>query len=101
MLSPMPTRKTSSSTHSKTDGADCTGNLGLENLGLLGVGFDGDYGHKRLTHGDGFCVVGGSAETHERMQDLVMRMNEKLRKQGRRFQDLSRPEFEALARESM
>ena len=72
-----------------------------ENLGLLGVGLDGDDGHKRLTRGEGFCVVGGSAETHERMQDLVIRMDEKLRRQGKRFQDLSRPEFENLARDSL
>ena len=93
MLSPMPTRNTSSDSSTKANGK--------EDLGLLGVGLDGDDGHQRLTHGEGFCVVGGSEETHERMQDLVIRMNEKLRSQGRRFQDLSRPEFEELARDSL
>ena len=72
-----------------------------EQVGLLGVGLDADDGHKRLTRGDDFCVVGGSAETHERMQDLVIRMNEKLRRQGKSFRDLSHPEFEELARDSM
>jgi hypothetical protein len=68
--------------------------------GLLGVGLDNRDGHSRLTKGDDFVLVGGSAETHERMQDLVARMNEKLRQQGRNLRDLSRGEFEDLARET-
>ena len=73
---------------------------GVESLGLLGVGLDADDGHKRMTRGKDFYLVGGSSETHERMQDLVIRMNDKLKRRGKRFQDLSRPEFEDLARES-
>jgi hypothetical protein len=72
-----------------------------EIIGVLGVGLDGEDGHKRLTRGEDFCVVGGSEETHERMQDLVVRMHEKLRRQGKRFRDLSNPEFEELARDSL
>lgn len=89
MLCTMPTRR------SKNDAKKAA-----EEVGLLGVGLDNDDGHKRLTRGDDFCVVGGSAETHERMQDLVIRMNEKLRRQGKSFRDLSHPEFEELARDS-
>ncbi len=69
-------------------------------MGLLGVGLDGQDGHRRVTRGDDFCLVGGSEETHERMQDLVIRMNETLKSKGKRFQDLSRPEFEELAHDS-
>jgi len=68
--------------------------------GVLGLGLDDDGGHHRVTKGPEFRLVGGSAETHERMQDLVMRMRETLKRQGRRFTDLSRREFEDLARES-
>jgi len=68
--------------------------------GFLGVGLDNDDGHSRVTKGDDFCLVGGSQETHERMQDLVMRMHEKLRSQGKKIRDLSRDEFEKLAGES-
>lgn len=93
MLSPMPARNPQRPVPASPSGEK-------EDLGLLGVGLDGDDGHQRLTHGHGFCVVGGSAETHERMQEFVLRMNEKLRRQGKRFQDLSRPEFEDLARDS-
>ncbi len=69
--------------------------------GLLGVGLDGEDGHKRVTQGDGFVLLGGSAETHERMQDLVIRMNERLRRKGKRFGDLSSREFEDLARDAL
>jgi hypothetical protein len=92
MLFRMPTRKSQNGSASRRED--------VQDLGLLGVGLDADDGHKRMTRGEDFCVVGGSAETHERMQDLVIRMNEKLRREGRRFQDLSRPEFEELARDS-
>ena len=71
-----------------------------EQLGLFGVGLDNDDGHKRVTKGRDFCVVGGSQETHERMQDLVLRMNAKVKRKGKRFRDLSAEEFEDLARES-
>jgi len=68
--------------------------------GLLGVGLDNQDGHSRVTKGDDFCLVGGSEETHERMQELVVRMHEKLRRQGKKLRDLNRDEFEELAGES-
>jgi len=71
-----------------------------QQLGLFGVGLDNDDGHQRITQGRDFYVVGGSAETHERMQDLVLRMNATLKSKGKRFVDLSAPEFEDLARDS-
>lgn len=69
--------------------------------GILGLGLDDDGGHRRVTKGSEFYLVGGSAETHERMQDLVMRMREKLKRDGRKFGDLDRREFEDLARDSL
>jgi hypothetical protein len=69
--------------------------------GLLGLGLDGQDGHKRITQGDDFLLLGGSEETHERMQGMVIRMNEKLKRTGRRYADLSSNEFEDLARDSL
>jgi hypothetical protein len=69
--------------------------------GLLGVGLDGVQGECHTTRGTDFYLVGGSAETHERMQDLVLRMREKLKGKGKRFSDLTSPEFEDLARDSL
>lgn len=69
--------------------------------GVLGLGLDDDGGHHRLTKGSDFKLVGGSAETHERMTDLVMRMRETLKREGKTLRDLNRAEFEDLARDSL
>ena len=69
--------------------------------GVLGVGLDGDDGHQRITQGDDFVLLGGSSDTHERLQELVLRMRDTLKKRGKRFGDLSRDEFEELAHDSM
>ena len=69
--------------------------------GLLGFGLDGQDGHRRITQGDDFLLLGGSESTHDRMQGMVIRMNERLKRSGRRFADLSAREFEDLARDSL
>jgi hypothetical protein len=56
-------------------------------LGFLGVGLDNTDGHRRLTRADHFLLVGGSAETHERMQDLAIRFNEGLKRGGKRLEE--------------
>ena len=53
---------------------------------MLGVGLDSD-GHKRLTTGPNFALVGGSQETHERMQDVAIHVTEALKTKGKRLQD--------------
>ena len=58
-------------------------------VGLLGVGLDNKDGHKRITRSDEFLVVGGSQETHEKMQDVVIRFSETLRGRGKRLKDAS------------
>jgi hypothetical protein len=50
--------------------------------GLLGVGLDND-GHKRVTTGEKFAIVGGSAETHERMTETVVKTFEELKNRGK------------------
>ena len=69
--------------------------------GVLGLGFDGKDGHKRVTQGDDFLLLGGSQRTHERMQEVVLRMRERLDRRGKSFRDLSSEEFEDLARDSL
>src|SRR5262245_49605364 len=54
---------------------------------VLGVGLDGDDGHKRVTRTEEMVLVGGSAETHERMQETAIRFAEALEKRGTRLQD--------------
>jgi hypothetical protein len=55
---------------------------------LLGLGFDNDDGHKRITTGDQFAVLGGSAETHERMTETVVKTFEELKQRGKHLSEV-------------
>jgi hypothetical protein len=66
--------------------------------GVLGVGLDNEDGHQRITRADGFLLVGGSGETHERMQDVAIRVTESLESKGKRLQDASAEEVIDLIR---
>ncbi|HEX5272678.1 MAG TPA: hypothetical protein VFW33_19410, partial [Gemmataceae bacterium] len=72
-----------------------------EVLGFLGVGLDNADGHKRVTQSESFLLVGGSEETHERMQDTAIHFEEELRKRGKRLQDTSADEAADLLRDAM
>ncbi len=65
----------------------------VEVVGLLGVGLDNEDGHKRLTRGENFVLIGGSERTHERMQDTAVKVNERLKGRGKRLQDASPQEL--------
>ncbi len=65
----------------------------VEVLGLLGIGLDDDEGHRRLTTGDNFVLIGGSEETHERMIDSAIHVNEALAKRGKTLETASLPEI--------
>ena len=63
---------------------------------MLGVGLDSD-GHKRLTTGPNFALVGGSKDTHEEMTEKAIRINEKLADKGKQLEEVSREEFDDIA----
>ena len=65
---------------------------------LLGVGLDSD-GHKRITRGDNFTLVGGSQQTHDVMTEQAVKINEKLKARGKRLETVSREEFDDIAHE--
>ena len=67
---------------------------------LMGLGLDNKDGHKRLTQGDNFVMVGGSEETHERMTETAIRFNEKLAKRGKALEDLSPEEFRDIIQDA-
>ena len=72
----------------------------VEVVGFLGVGLDDD-GHQRITNAEHFLLVGGSEETHGKMQDTVIYFNEALEKRGKRLQDADPREAVDLLREAM
>jgi hypothetical protein len=63
---------------------------------MLGVGLDSD-GHKRLTTGPNFALVGGSQETHEQMTERALKINEKLKARGKQLETVTHEEFDDIA----
>jgi len=69
--------------------------------GVLGVGLDATDGIKRITTTESMTVVGGSADTHERMQETAIKFNEALEKKGRTLPELSVKQAAELLREAI
>lgn len=63
---------------------------------MLGVGLDSD-GHKRVTTGPNFALVGGSEETHELMTEKAVKINEKLASKGKQLEEVSHQELDDIA----
>jgi len=63
---------------------------------LLGVGLDSD-GHKRVTTGPNFALVGGTHETHEEMTEKAIKINEKLAAKGKSLEEVGHDEFADIA----
>ena len=63
---------------------------------MIGVGLDSD-GHKRVTAGPNFALLGGTAETHDAMTEKAIKINEKLAARGKKLEDVSREEFDDIA----
>jgi len=52
-------------------------------VALLGLGLDNQDGHQRLTRSEHFLLIGGSADTHEHMQDTAIKFSEALKRRGK------------------
>jgi hypothetical protein len=70
-----------------------------DNHRIVGVGLDGADGHVRITRAKTFHLLGGSEETHEKMQESCIRFTEKLDARGKQLGDLGRQELRELAAE--
>ena len=60
---------------------------------LIGVGLDNTDGHKRITQAERFAILGGSAETHERMTETVVKTFETLDRRGKTLDTVERQEI--------
>lgn len=60
---------------------------------LLGVGFDADDGHVRITKGESYDVLMGSEESHEYIQQLIQRIEDELKARSMSLDDLTPEEF--------
>ena len=63
---------------------------------MLGLGLDSD-GHKRVTTGHNFVLMGGTEETHEVMTEKVIKINEKLAARGKQLENVGSDEFDEIA----
>ncbi|MFM8334614.1 MAG: hypothetical protein ACKOTE_14660 [Opitutaceae bacterium] len=61
--------------------------------GLLGVGLDNEDGHKRITTGEKFVLVGGSQETHEVMTETMMKTFEELKRRDKVLESVDHREL--------
>jgi hypothetical protein len=62
-------------------------------VGLLGVGFDTEDGHIRITQADDYNVYMGSGETHTALQNMCRKIEETVKAAGRSLSDYSPEEF--------
>jgi hypothetical protein len=69
--------------------------------GIVGVGLDNTDGHKRITRTEEMVLVGGSAETHERMQETAIRFAERLEARGKKLPETGVREAIELLREAI
>jgi hypothetical protein len=60
---------------------------------LLGLGLDNEDGHKRITQAEGFFLVGGSQETHEKMTETAIKTFEDLRQRGKSIANVEKQEL--------
>lgn len=58
-------------------------------VGFVGLGLDNKDGETRLTRSEHFFLLGGSRETHERMQDAAVKFGESLENRGKRLEEMS------------
>lgn len=67
---------------------------------LLGLGLDNKDGHKRITTGEKFAIVGGSAETHDRMTETVVKTFEELKSRGKQLEQVEPVELAEILHKS-
>ena len=65
---------------------------------MIGLATDGVDGHVRVTSGDRFKVVMGSADTHDALSAWCARIDAALKAQGRSLDECSEAEFLDLVR---
>lgn len=61
--------------------------------GILGVGLDNEDGHKRITQGEKFMLVGGSQDTHERMTETMLKTFEELKRRHKHLETVEPAEL--------
>jgi hypothetical protein len=64
--------------------------------GIVGVGLDNKDGHKRITTGEKFVLVGGSQVTHERMTETMVKTFEELKRRDKHLENIDPRELDEI-----
>ena len=64
--------------------------------GMLGVGTDAEDGHTRISRGPRFLLVGGSRDTHEKMQHVAVKFNERVDERGKPLEKINSRELREI-----
>ena len=64
---------------------------------IIGFGLDGRDSHQRLSTGEECLLVGGSAETHAEMLEILLRLESDLDRRGQRLGEVSPSELADIA----
>jgi hypothetical protein len=67
---------------------------------LLGLAFDQEDGHKRITTAEEFAILGGSAETHERLTETALKTFEELKQRGKKLGEVEPAELAEILHKS-
>jgi len=65
-------------------------------VGLLGVGFDHEDEHIRITRADNYQVLMGSHASHKKRQEMCSKIDKMIRSSGRLLSDYTPEEFMEL-----
>jgi len=68
-------------------------------VGLLGVGFDRDDKHVRITRAENYHVLMGSNSSHQALQKICSQINKKIKTSGRILSEYTPEEFMELMQE--
>ena len=64
---------------------------------IIGFGLDNRDSQHRLSTGDECLLVGGSAETHAEMLEILLRLESELDRRGQRLGEISPPDLADIA----
>jgi len=73
---------------------------GKKHAALVGLGLDNHDGHKRITTGEQFAIVGGSEETHGRMTETVVKTFEELKQRRKHLAEVGPTELADIIHKS-
>ena len=68
---------------------------------MLGLGLDKDDGPLRITRGENYHLFGGSKTTHEKMQEIAIRVNEELADRGKTLEQVTGKEFHEIVNKAV